>query len=306
MCKSSGRGWSTEKKVDKKMASVDGEMFCFHEENKNLLAFVSQRKCSHAFVLLGGLGDGFMSLSYTSYLSSELRELDFSLVQVNLSSSFNQFGFSSLQQDCKELCWLVSAIKDRYHFQSIVLSGHSTGNQDLLYLLRHGNPDITKHVTAIVLQGAVSDRDVMETFEETLRMTKEASALVEQGKQMQFLSDRLYDAPVTAERFLSLVGRLTPDDMFSVDLTEEELTPILAVKVPILMCFSKEDEYVPKPDQQRELTDRMVNVLKKQGVAVECVYLAGDHGLTKKQFYQPFVEQVCNFLQKNILSKLPA
>ena len=53
-------GAGARKKVDKKMASIDGEMFCFHEENKNLelLAFVSQVTC-HAFILLGGLGDGF-------------------------------------------------------------------------------------------------------------------------------------------------------------------------------------------------------------------------------------------------------
>ena len=116
--------------------------------------------------------------------------------------------------------------------------GHSTGNQDVLYFLRHGDPDFTQHVSAIILQGAVSDRDVMVTFEETPRMTKESSELVREGKGDRFLSDRLYDAPVTAERYSSLIGRLTPDDMFSVDLTEEELKGVLgAVKVPVLMCF---------------------------------------------------------------------
>jgi len=34
--------------------------------------------------------------------------------------------------------------------------------------------------------------------------------------------------------------------MFSVDLREDELEPILTpVRVPILLCFSEHDEYVP-------------------------------------------------------------
>lgn len=289
------------------MESIEGELFRFFEDDKNLLAFVStcgstperpRPVCRHAVILVAGLGDGFMSLSYTTFLSRQLLQLDFSLVQVNLSSSFNQFGFSSLQQDCKEIGWLVAALKSRYNFEHVILMGHSTGSQDALYFLRYGDPELVQHVNAVILQGVVSDRDVMETFEQTPQMKKEAQLLAGQGRGACFLSERLYDAPITAERFLSLIGRLTPDDMFSVDLTEEELRPIFAVvKVPVLMCFSEEDEYVPDASQQRTVVGRMVTVLKKRGVPVECVYLPGDHGLTKKQFYQPFVEKVCDFIQ---------
>ena len=61
-----------------------------------------------------------------------------------------------------------------------------------------------------------------------------------------------------------MTGRLTDDDMFSTDLTESELDPILSsVKVPILLCFSENDEYVPDKAAQKELAQRMVNVLKR-------------------------------------------
>ena len=286
--------------------SIEGEMFGFCKKDKNLVAFVStckepyKRICTNAVILLPGLGDGFMSLSYTWFLKLELQKIDFSLVQVNLSSSFNQFGFSSLKQDSKEIGKLIDALKTRYNFQRIVMIGHSTGNQDVLYFLRHGDPHLTQHVSAIILQAAVSDRDVMVTFKETPRMTNESSELVREGKGDHFLSDRLYDAPITADRYSSLIGRLTPDDMFSVDLREEELKGVLgAVKVPVLMCFSEEDEYVPNRAEQRAMTDRMVSVLTGQGVIVKCVFMPGDHGLTSKHYYQPFVEQVCGFIQAN-------
>lgn len=294
---------------DEVMESIEGELFRFCEEDKNLLAFVStcgssfegsRRVCRHALIFVPGLTDGFMSLNYTTYLSRQLQQLDFSLVQVNLSSSFNQFGFSSLQQDCKEIGKLVAALKSRYGFKYLLFMGHSTGAQDVLFFLRYGDSDLTKQVNAVILQGAVSDRDIMKTFDQTPQMKKEAQLLAEQKRKECFLSDRLYDAPVTAERFLSLSGRLTPDDMFSVDLTEEELGPIFtAVNVPILMYFSESDEYIPDADRQRALSDKIVAVLKKQGVQVECVHLPGDHGLSTKQFYQPFIDQVLEFIQAN-------
>ena len=54
-------------------------------------------------------------------------------------------------------------------------------------------------------------------------------------------------------RLLSLAGRLTEDDMFSTDLTEEELDPILnSVKIPIQLCFSENDEYVPDISAQKK------------------------------------------------------
>ena len=59
-------------------------------------------------------------------------------------------------------------------------------------------------------------------------MLKEAQALKEEGKEDAFLSEKLFGAPLTAYRFLSLAGRLTDDDMFSVDLMKEGLETILS------------------------------------------------------------------------------
>lgn len=98
-------------------------------------------------------------------------------------------------------------------------------------------------------------------------------------------------------RLLSLAGKLTDDDMFSTDLTEDELHPIFrCVTVPVFLCYSEQDEYIPDHDAQKKLAQRIVDVLKKYTSRVECRYYTGNHGLSKPQYYQPFVDDVVKFV----------
>ena len=292
---------------------MEGQMFRFGSTydagDRHLVGFVSvdseHKTCKNVLILVPGLSDGFMSMAYTEYLSNELVKMDFSVVQVNLSSSFQQYGISSLKKDCQELTKLLAALKERYRFEKVIVLGHSTGAQDALYYMRYG--EMASCVDGVVLQGAVSDREIIATFERTPHMLQEAKKLIAEGKHTTLLSERLEDAPITAERFLSLTGRLTDDDMFSTDLTEAELQPILSsVKVPILLCFSADDQYVPDKTAQKDFAQRMVAVLRKS-CQVECQYLPGEHGLAKPEHYQPFVNAVCQFLVSYVVggSKAP-
>ena len=274
-------------------------MFHYSEEDKNLVGFVSLKEdgtvCSNALVLVHGLTGGFMSLSYTEHLSSELLKINYSLVQANLSSSYLQFGFKSLKSDCADLTKLMKKIKELYSFQRVAMLGHSTGAQDALYFTRYG--EAADSLDVVILQGAVSDHDYYATQKEIPQMRKEAEKLKEEGKENAILTERIYGAPITADRFLSLAGRLTDEDMFSVDLTEEELKPILSpVRVPILLCFSEHDENIPDKQGQKAYAGRMIDILKNNSPRVECRYFPGDHGLSKMEYYEPFVNCVCEFL----------
>lgn len=149
----------------------------------------------------------------------------------------------------------------------------------------------------MILQGAVSDRDYIVTLPETPTMIKEAKTLVQSGRSEHILQQRYFDAPITASRFLSLAERLGDDDIFSLDLTEDELTPkVSPVKVPIALCFSAQDEYVPDKERQKIFADKLVKVLKRTSSLVECEYFTGDHGLSEPQYYVKFIEYVCQFI----------
>ena len=288
------------------MEPIPGVMSRFSEKDHHLLAFISVNAkhmfCKNAVVLIPGLTDGMMTMSYTTALHCELLNIDYSLVQVNLSSSFYQFGFHSLHDDMEELTQLVNFLKEKWRFNKVIFLGHSTGCHDSLYFLRYSS--LAKSIDAVVLQGAVSDRDGIVVMKETPSMLSEAKELKQNGKENKILEEFHLGAPITASRFLSLAGRLTPDDMFSVDLSSDELTPILSpVQVPILMCFSDKDEYVPDETAQRNVAQRMTNVLKQHNSSgiVEALYLHGNHGLSDKEFYEPFVEKVCIFIKSYLL-----
>ena len=187
------------------MAGIAGELLRYGEET-SLVAFIThsadRKRCSNALVLVVGLGDGFLSLNYSAALSKHLRAADYDLVLVNLSSSWGQFGFRSLASDACDLGKLVVFLRT-LDFVKIVLMGHSTGAQDVLYFLRHAGPEKTSVVNGVVLQGAVSDRECLLHLmaEETTPLIEEAKALAASGKEDAILSRRLLDAPITAYRF---------------------------------------------------------------------------------------------------------
>lgn len=286
-------------------------MFNFSKTDKSLVAFVSvgsktREMCANALVLIPGLTEGFMSMAYTVELAKALEEIDYSLVQVQISSSFKQFGFSSIEKDSEELTVLIAFLKEELKLKKVVLLGHSTGAQDAVYFIGHS--PASKMVDTVILQGAVGDRDIINAYPSMLKSLDEAKRLREKGKIDSFLQDYMYDAPITAKRLLSLGERLTNEDIFSVDLTEEELTSILrGVQVPIMLCFSLADESVPDHSAQKELADRLVKVLKRNSSVVECKYYDGDHGLTEEAMYKPFVKDLVTFLKSisQIIHPLP-
>ena len=276
-------------------------MFLYSKEDKNLIGFVSltadRAVCSNALVLVPGLSDGFMSLKYTEHMSNQLMTVNYSLVQVNLSSSFLQYGVSSLARDCIELTQLVKYIKSEYKFQKVVFLGHSTGTQDALYFAKHS--EASALIDGFILQGAVSDRDILTEIKSTPRLLEEAKRLKAEGKSDALLSETFEGAQITAYRFLSLAERLGDDDMFSVDLSSDELRSIIPkVQVPITLCYSADDEYVSDKAGQREMAKRLNDVLKESSPKVEMKYFSGDHGLSKAEYYCPFIEYVCSFVSK--------
>lgn len=128
-------------------------------------------------------------------------------------------------------------------------------------------------------------------------MLQQAREYKSKNQEDTCLTERYFDAPITAYRYLSLAERLGDDDMFSIDLTEPELFPLLSsVKVPIALCFSQHDEYVPDREGQRSLAERMVGVLKGNSPQVECRYFDGDHMLTRAEHYQAFIDYTIEFI----------
>lgn len=139
-------------------------------------------------------------------------------------------------------------------FEDLLFVGHSTGCQDVIHFLKqdfHHKKRLcfakTKNIVCI-LQGAVSDREAIKATcdvqqQERVRQLKlqiveEAGASPSRtaknaGKgrtrfvaDPEFVDEVIGTPACTHERFLSLTGKMTCDDMFSTDLTDKELREI--------------------------------------------------------------------------------
>lgn len=99
-----------------------------YETQKRYFAFegasIESETC---LVLIPGLTDGPQSLAYTDKLAEMLNEINISLIQPILTSSYGGYGYSSLETDCAEVDVLVHHLVNEKGKKGVILLGHSTG-----------------------------------------------------------------------------------------------------------------------------------------------------------------------------------
>ena len=96
--------------------------------------------------------------------------------------------------------------------------------------------------------------------------TENARSLVKNGKEMEMMPQSAFWAPITARRFLDLHDKNGRDDLFSSDLTNNELQERLAhvgdvADRQVLVAFSGKDEYVPERVDTKQLLERLCRAM---------------------------------------------
>ena len=206
---------------------------------------------NHIVILIGGLGSGLLDFPYHANLLARLPR-GTKVLQPMLSSSLSGWGTSSLNLDgieIQKLCLFVCNNSRDIDGKRLILIGHSTGCQDILWLLSHNEFEpCRKFIKAVILQAPVSDREYLFLDNAANRLWEEAKILLSNNEQNKILSKTYFNVPITAYRLCSLLNRLGDDDYFSTDLTEDELSDKLkdlCTLIPIHMVFSGSDQYVP-------------------------------------------------------------
>ncbi|GJQ13936.1 hypothetical protein GpartN1_g5727.t1 [Galdieria partita] len=276
---------------------IPGEL-CLYDERKHLAAFVAYPGNKAMVIFIAGLTDGLFSPRYFGPMAMAFHAQGVTCVQPILSSSYNGFGTSSLDQDVAELDTLIDFLSQHYHPHCIFLIGHSTGCQDAVTFFRKGRNATL--IRGIVLQAPVSDRDFLQSLPRAQeRLEKARSICTTQGPET-LLNGELFTSvfPVlTARRFLSLAERLGDDDMFSYDLSDEELQSRLRHmrNVPTLAIFSEKDEAVPKHISYPELSKRLCNVMGATGYMLANANHAVNNS---EECTRELIEQVVQFIDK--------
>lgn len=232
-------------------------------------------------IFIGGLTDGFLATEYLEPLAIALDKEKWSLVQLLLSSSYSGYGTSSLQQDSTELDQLISHLINKEDSEGVVLLGHSTGCQDIVYYMRT-NAACSRAVRAAILQAPVSDREYRATLPETAAMIDLASTLISEGRGSELLPREADStSPITASRYHSLCAYMGDDDMFSSDLSDDQLRMRLGhmSNTPCQVIYSMADEYVPEYVDKKALVERLCRAM---GGAEKVEIEHGNHSLSNR------------------------
>ncbi|ORY69982.1 dolichol-phosphate mannosyltransferase [Pseudomassariella vexata] len=229
----------------------------------------------NALVFIGGLGDGPHTVPYPRAIAKGLEQhadLDYSVFEFRMTSSFNGFGFSRLANDVADISALVKYLRG-IGKKRIVLMGHSTGTQDCM---EYASPSYANaSVNGFILQAPVSDRGAIKmiwTEEELEKSLELAKSMVAAGKghermPREQLPSAYYDTPMSAFRYYALCAVDGEDNYFDPDLPDNVIEPYWKrFDKPLLILQSGEDEYVPASVDKAALVQHWKS-LCKPGIA---------------------------------------
>lgn len=275
-----------------------GNLFVYDPKSR-LVAFESGSLLSPGcLIFLGGLTDGLLSLPYIEKLSSKIESISkpYSLIQPLFRSSYLQYGWHTINDDVEDLGILIDyVINTRHHLTSIILMGHSTGCQDIIHYLRQGKKHPIIH--RVILQGPVSDRQYLSQFPKTKDQLNYCMKNVMNNRE--WLPRYLHDPPLTIERCLSLNQKNSIEDLFSSDLTDEELKNIYGkIETPITWIWSKQDEYVPE-NIKDDAENFIKNKLSKKNGSTFLLLEHADHAINNEQEQINMIEYIVQLISSS-------
>ncbi|EPY53281.1 DUF1749 family protein [Schizosaccharomyces cryophilus OY26] len=264
-----------------------------HQYDPRLIAFefagssgktASSCKDRHLLLFVGGLGDGLVTVPYVPKLVEPLDKLGWGVIQVHTQSSYIGWGTGSLVRDDEDLHKAVEFFAhlggSEYNTRKIVLMGHSTGSQNVLYYLSQSSLD--NHLAAAIAQASVSDREgcyntvgIDETHKLLAWVQNEYidKNLGDDVLPRSKISHVMGDTPISANRFMDLVSVRGRDDFFSTDLTSDDFAKTFGSLKPITgtckysqlaLFMSEKDEFLSKDVDRGELVRRFQQAIRPQ------------------------------------------
>ncbi|KAL0483960.1 hypothetical protein AKO1_014481, partial [Acrasis kona] len=235
-----------------------------YQKQPPLPLFISPSKketnVKKAVLCIAGMTDGLLSLPYTQKLIDGLPE--YHIVQMLLSSSYNQWGLQSLDSDADQICLAVLVLVEEFKFEQVVIFGHSTGCQDVIHTLLHRKDHACfPHIRSAVMQAPVSDREAFIMFDK--KGVEESISVARSVEDKEDLLPRNLmsklgwnNVPMTARRWLSVADLNGQDDYFSSDLSNDFVKSTFGqVTIPLLALIGEKDEYMPPEVDKQKLVD---------------------------------------------------
>ncbi|KAH6654423.1 hypothetical protein BKA67DRAFT_691444 [Truncatella angustata] len=260
----------------------------------------------NAFVFIGGLGDGPHTVPYPRAIAKALEqhsELNFSVFEFRLTSSFNGFGFARLADDVADISALVKYLRG-IGKDKVVLMGHSTGTQDIMEYTSPAYKN-TPTVDAFILQAPVADRGALELdlgLEALDKSVSIAKGLSEKGRGHERMPKELipdWFSPISAQRWYALAAPDGEDNYFAPDLSREVASSYWSrIDKPLLILQSGADEFMPPSIDVNGLIKEWKSMCRP-GIVSDLSGLIPDanHRVEQPESEKWLVKTVLDFLQ---------
>ncbi|CCF59656.1 hypothetical protein KAFR_0H02470 [Kazachstania africana CBS 2517] len=266
-------------------------------------------KLPNVLIAIGGMTDGLLTVPYVQGLPEVMKQYNYSVIQIQYTSSFKGWGTSSLQQDIKEIAQLIRFLKSEKGGKrdKIMLIGHSTGSQDVMTYLLNEDKYKDCEIVAAILQGSASDREAMrmEYDDETLsNLNKRVEKLIAEGKKDELLptefSNYVFGVPITAYRWWSIMCPGGDDDYFSSDLDENTLRSTFGkIKKPFLIAYSGKDNFVPDYVDKAAVIEKWRSIANPQFWSKNSGLVEGaDHFVTQSDSQQFLYSMIKAFMEE--------
>ncbi|CRK15560.1 hypothetical protein BN1723_010711 [Verticillium longisporum] len=268
---------------------------------------IGSKASSNALIFIGGLTGGPHPSRTPLTLAhglADASELNYSVWEFRMRSSYSGFGFSSIANDVEDIKALVTYLRSRGK-NKIVLMGVSTGCQDCIEYTNHVKYD-TPPVDGYILQSPVSDRETAgmsmpaDYLEATIATAKQ---MIAEGKQEDAMPRHsippVFSSLVTAYRWNSLAAKGGDDDFFSSDIRDDTLdTTFGRFDRPVLLMPAGEDELVPSTVDKEKLLARWMKACPHGLVSpLSAVNPTSDHSVTDSMAQGWMLERIMSFLK---------
>ena len=165
----------------------------------------------------------------------------------------------------------------RHGFEKVVLIGTSTGANKACYYAAMVED---KRIGGVILTGPMSDRYSVDTDQEThVKHKAIMEKKIAEGKGDEILMG--YDFfPLTPNRWMSLLGEGSPEDVFNYRDPIGALSTFEKIKAPLLVIFGGADEHADR--SVREIRSAF-DAHARSSVYKSVVIDNADHGFTGKE-----------------------
>lgn len=186
-------------------------------------AFRSNLPTKNIIIYIPGLGGSLLGDNIALELYTLCEKNYLTYVQP-IFRSHPFYGLFTLEDDHEELSLLIQYFYDC----NVLLVGHSTGCQNIMYLARE------YHSYTAILIGPVSDREYMSSLNLIVPVNEVPKI---------FIMD---DMPIKRERYLDLYHLNGKDDFFSSDLNVRHFQRLNPNKWDLIFIICEKDEYMKK------------------------------------------------------------